>query len=187
MRLRRAIAIFLPCAVLATALCGLVYVVAQQDLRTGANAPQQQIAEDTAAKLDAGADPVSVVGATSLDISRSLATFLVVHDVAGAVLATDGTLDGSAPRVPRGVLDSARATGRDAVTWQPRPGVRIATVTVPWTGGTVLAGRSLRIVEQRVDALGLLVSVGWIVTILALGVVSAIAAYLWPEAPPDQT
>src|SRR4249919_220504 len=145
MRSRRTLAFFLPGVVLATALCGLVYVAVQQDLRTGANDPQQQIVEDAAARLDAGAAPTAIVGPGTVDIARSLAPFVVVYDGSGAVLATDGMLDGVAPRVPHGVLESARASGRDAVTWQPRSGVRVATVTVPWSGGTVLAGRSLRV------------------------------------------
>ena len=40
--IRRAIAIFLPVAVLATLCCGFVYTAVQQDLRMGANDPQLQ-------------------------------------------------------------------------------------------------------------------------------------------------
>ena len=46
--LRRTLAFFLPVAVLATLCCGLVYAALQHDLRTGANDPQIQLAEDTA-------------------------------------------------------------------------------------------------------------------------------------------
>ena len=65
------------------------------------------------------------------------------------------------------------------MTWQPRPGVRVATVSVPWSGGTVTAGRSLRLVEEREDTLLQLVAVGWLVTVAALAVVSAVVARLW--------
>jgi hypothetical protein len=51
MPIRRSFAIFLPLAVLATCLAGLIYAVIQEDLRTGANDPQQQLAEDAAAQL----------------------------------------------------------------------------------------------------------------------------------------
>lgn len=183
MNLRRAIAIFLPSAVLATALCGLVYLTVQQDLRIGANDPQQQLAEDAAARLDAGASPASVVGPTTVDIAASLAPFIVVYDVNGTVLATDGQLDGAPPKIPLGVLDSARETGRDAVTWQPREGIRQATVTVPWSGGAVMAGRSLRLVEEREDTFLLLVGAAWVATLVALAAASFAAAYLWPRAP----
>jgi hypothetical protein len=131
MHTRRTIAIFLPLAVPATCLAGLIYIVIQQDLRTGANDPQQQFAEDAAAQLNAGAAPSSLVTGVKVDLATSLAAFLVVYDAAGMVLATDGQLDGGPPVIPSGVLGSARTSGFDAVTWQPREGVRIATVTVP--------------------------------------------------------
>lgn len=179
-RLRLAILVFLPLALLATGLAGLVYLVAQQDGRWLANEPQVQLAEDAAARLDAGGAPGDQVGPASVDIARSLAPFVVVYGTAGTILATDGTLDGQPPAVPAGVLASARATGRDAVTWQPRPGVRIATVTVPWNGGTVLAGRSLRLVEEHADSLELIVGGGWLATLAALAVAAGAVARLWP-------
>jgi hypothetical protein len=169
-RLRLAILVFLPLAVVATGLAGLVYLVAQQDGRWLANEPQVQLAEDAAARLDAGGTPGEQVGPAPVDIARSLAPFVVVYGTAGTILATDGTLDGQPPAVPAGVLASARATGRDAVTWQSRPGIRIATVTVPWNGGTVLAGRSLRLVEEHADSLEVIVGSGWLATLVALAV-----------------
>ena len=182
MRFRRAFAIFLPSAALATALCGLVYVAVQQDLRTGANDPQVQLAEDAAARLDAGASPSSVVGPATVDVARSLAPFVVVYDPSGSVLATDGQLDSGPPRVPSGVLAAARANGRNAISWQPRAGVRVATVTVPWQGGTVMAGRSLRLVEERESALEVMVGAAWVVTLAALAVTCFVAAAVWARA-----
>ena len=181
-RLRLAILVFLPLAVVATGLAGLVYLVAQQDGRWLANEPQVQLAEDAAARLDAGGTPGDQVGPASVDIARSLAPFVVVYGTAGTILATDGTLDGQPPAVPAGVLTSARVTGRDAVTWQPRPGVRIATVTVAWNGGTVLAGRSLRLVEEHADSLEVIVGGGWLATLAALAVAAGAVARLWPKS-----
>ena len=181
-RLRLAILVFLPVAVLATGLAGLVYLVAQQDGRWLANEPQVQLAEDAAARLDAGGTPRDQVGPAPVDIARSLAPFIVVYGAADAILATDGTLDGQPPAVPAGVLAGARATGLDAVTWQPRPGVRIATVTVPWNGGTVLAGRSLRLVEEHAATLELLVGGGWLATLAALAAAAGAVARLWPKS-----
>ena len=180
MRTRRTLALFLPAAVLAIALGGLVAVVAQQGIRTGANDPQEQLATDAAARLDRGAAPATVVGPILVDVARDLGPFVVVYDQAGSVLATDGRLDGLPPVVPAGVLVSARSTGRDAVTWQPRPGIRIATVTIPWGGGTVLAGRSLHLAEERTAATGLLVVAGLAATLVTLLVASFVAAAIWP-------
>jgi hypothetical protein len=51
---RRALAFFLPVAVLAVFACVLGYALVQQDLRSSANYPQLQLAEDAARALDAG-------------------------------------------------------------------------------------------------------------------------------------
>lgn len=184
MDLRRAAALFLPAAIVATGLAGLVYVVARQDLRTSANDPQEELATDAAPALNGGARPGSVALGPTVELATSLAPFIVIYDPAGTVLATNGSLDGGPPMIPSGVLATARANGRDAVTWQPRPGVRIATVTVSWTGGTVMAGRSLRLVEEREAALGLLVGVGWLAIVLGLALGSLVAARIWSAGSP---
>lgn len=181
--IRRALAFFLPVAVLAVLCCGLVYTAVQQDLRLGANSPQLQMAEDAARALDGGAQPPSLVGSSKVDVAMSLAPFVVIYDRAGAVLATDGQLDGHDPVAPPGVLDAARQDPPNKVTWEPRDGVRIASVTVPWSGGTVLAGRSLREVERREDTIFLLAVAAVLVMLVCLAVASVVAAWLWPTGP----
>lgn len=181
--IRRAAAIFLPVAVLATALAGLVYVEVQQDLRGGANDPQYQLAEDAAARLDAGATPGSVVDAANpVDLGAGLGAFVIVFDSNHRVIATNATLDGGSPAPPRAVLDAARPGSPSAVTWQPRDGVRIAAVTVAWRGGFVLAGRSLRRVEQQELTAELLAGAAWAFTMIALLLASVAAARMWPGA-----
>jgi hypothetical protein len=176
--IRRGLAGFLPAAVVLTVACGLVFIGLQQSLRMAANDPQQQLAEDLARKLDAGAAPGTVVGAPDVDLAVSLAPFVAVYDPAGTVLAADGMLDGGPPRPPIGVLDAARSSGMDTVTWQPRAGVRIAAVVVPWHGGTVLAGRSLRVVEDRVGQLRGLAAIAWLGGLALLAVACAVGAWL---------
>jgi hypothetical protein len=170
---------FLPLAVLAAGVAGTVYIVAQQGLRSGADSPQLQLAEDAARALDAGAAPETVAGPPTVDVARSLAPFLVVFDSQHRALASNGQLDGTTPAPPSGVLDHAVATGApNRVTWQPRQGVRIATVTVAWSGGTVMAGRSLREVERLEDQALLLVVAGLAATLVVVGAASAVVAWL---------
>lgn len=181
--LRRAAAIFLPVAVLATVLSGLVYLEAQQNLRSGANDPQYQLAEDAAARLDAGAAPSSVVDAANpVDLAVGLGAFVIVFDASHTVVATNATLDGGSPAPPRAVLDAAGPGAPSAVTWQPRAGVRIAAVTVAWRGGFVLAGRSLRRVEQQESNAELIAGAAWAFALVALAVASFAAAWLWPRS-----
>lgn len=180
---RRAALAFLPLAVLATGLAGTIYVVAQQSLRLGANAPQVQLAEDAARRLDAGAAPTQVTGPETVDVGSSLAPFVVVYDQTGSAVASSGQLDGAMPTPPKGVLDAAEVGAPNRVTWQPRQGLRIATVAVRWSGGTVMAGRSLR-EEERLDSQAfLLVAAGWAATLVALAVAVGAAAWLWPHRP----
>jgi len=174
---RRALAFFLPVAVLATLTCGLIYAEVQQDQRSGANDPQFQLVEDAAARLNAGASPASVVDRTRMvDLAASLAPFTIVFDGGHTPLATDATLDGGQPAPPAGVLDAARPGSPNAVTWQPRAGVRIAAVVMAWHGGTILVGRSLRRVE-------LIAGAAWLFMLAGLAAASVAAAWSWPRRP----
>jgi hypothetical protein len=139
---------WLPLIAVITLLCGLIYLSVQQSLRWGANDPQIQMAEDSAASLAAGGMPESVLPPAQVEISTSLAPFMVIYGAAGQPLVSSGLLHGAVPNLPTGVFDYTRQNGEDRVSWQPEPGVRVAAVVVAYGGaqpGFVLAGRSLRV------------------------------------------
>ena len=153
-----------------TIACGLIYLVVQQNYRQNANDPQIQLAEDTATAIAAGSDPTQLVKVDRTDMANSLAPFLVIYDSQGKVIAGDGQLDGHIPVPPSGVFDYTRQNVEDKFTWQPRVGVRSATVVVYFSGNTsgyVLATRSLREVEKRTQDLGTAVLLVWFVGSLA--------------------
>jgi hypothetical protein len=177
---------WLPLALVCTALCLLVYGAVQQDLRMGGDDPQIQLAEDAADILAGGALAGSVVPTTQIDVSRSLAPFVIVYDGSGKVLASSGLLHGQVPALPPGVLNYVRQHGQDRVTWQPEPGVRIAAVVARFDGsqaGSVLAGRSLREVEKREDNLLLLCSAALLVTLGASLLAVALCEWLFHRRP----
>jgi hypothetical protein len=169
-------------------VCMLVFAVAQQALRTAANDPQLAMAQDAAAALDDGTTPASVIAGagTPVDVDTSLAPFIVVFGPGQTVLVADARLDGGDPVPPIGVLEHARDAdgGANAVTWQPRHGLRIATVTVPWSGGTVLVGRSLREVERRIDQVFALVIAVWLAMLAVIVATSALGVALWHAGEP---
>ena len=167
--LSRVLPVWLPIIVAATVLTLLVFAALQQNLRMGANDPQVQMAEDAAARLNAGAGPDSVTPAQQVDMARSLAPFLIVFGHDGRPLASSALLDGQTPLPPRGVFDSIPQGGRSEITWAPRPDVREAAVIVAYRNGDILAGRSLRLVEQRADALARAVIVLWLVMLISSG------------------
>ena len=145
---------WLPLAIATAGLCGLAYLAVQQSMRIGANDPQIQMAEDAASALNGGANPDSIVPAGKVELATSLAPYIMVFDNSGNVLAASATLHGALPVYPAGVLDYTRSHAEDRVTWQPEAGVRMATVVVRYDQGFVLAGRSLREVEIRIDNIG---------------------------------
>ncbi len=149
MKLKRILKAWLPLAVVTSAFCALVYVSVQHSLRSGLNDPQIQLAEDAAYALNHGAGVEAVTSGAQIDMSLSLAPFIVVYDTQGNPVAGSGTLGGQLPQYPKGALDSAGQSGENRVTWQPNAGVRIASVVVPYNNGFVMAGRNMREVEKR--------------------------------------
>ncbi|MDQ6694432.1 MAG: hypothetical protein M3014_08435 [Chloroflexota bacterium] len=175
----RGLLFWLPAAVGITLLSGLVYVAVQQNFRQGANDPQIAMAEDAAVQLEAGAPLQTVAGGARVDMARSLSPFLIVYDDAGNSLASEAVLDGQTPQLPSGVFVAVRTTGEDRLSWQPRPGVRSATVVTHYGGskpGFVLAGRSLREVEKRESDLTVEVAGAWAVAMIGSLVASLLAA-----------
>jgi hypothetical protein len=171
----------LPLAIVAAGLCGLVFLIAQQSLRMGANDPQIQMAEDAAGSLNAGASAQTVIPSAKVEMADSLAPFMIVFDDSGKVLASSATLHGEVPTYPPGVLDYTRQKGQDRVTWQPETGVRMATVVVRYEHGFVMAGRSLREVEKRADQMEQLCGLAWLVICAATFIVVFLGEVLWRE------
>ena len=135
------------------------------------------MAEDTATMLTDGQQVQSVVLAEKVDIARSLAPYIIVFDTSGKPIISSAQLDGHTPTIPPGVFDYVRQSGEDRFTWQPRTGVRSAVVVTAFKGsasGFVLAGRSLREVEIREDALMQIVFVGWLAILLVTLLATAI-------------
>jgi hypothetical protein len=149
---------------ISTVLALALYVIPQQVLRTGADDPQIQLATDAAARIENGAVPPEVAKG-NVDITRSLAPFVIVYNDRGQTLASTAQFHGQTPAPPAGIFDYVRTHGEERVTWQPERGVRIASVIERVNGshsGFVLAGRSLREVQARIDHVQNLAGLTWL-------------------------
>jgi hypothetical protein len=169
-KIEHIVRLWVPIAVVAALLSGLVYLGTQQVIRAGANDPQIQLAEDIAAELSSGHSSNGLVATQLVDVASSLAPFVIVFDDSGIVRTSSGRLHDATPALPPGVLDYVRANGEDRITWQPEPGVRIAAVVTRYTGkdtGFVLAGRNMREAERREDLALSLAALGGGATLLA--------------------
>lgn len=161
-----------------TVIFGTIYVVQQQSLRIGSNDPQIQIAEDTATALDNGSTPESLTKG-KVDMSASLALFVIIYDKSGNVVSGNGYLDGKIPSIPFGSLEHSKGKEYSFVTWQPKSDVRISSITVSAKNYYILSGRSLKEIEKRVDSLLNYVAFGWVCSILLV----LLAAMVYPKNP----
>jgi hypothetical protein len=165
----RAFPKWLPIGVAVTLVLGISYVFVQQSYRQGANDPQIAMARDAAAALTAGTPAGDLVPSATVDPSKSLSPFLIVIGADGKAVASSMVLGTAQAVPPAGVLDAAKASGENRVTWQPRADARIAAVVVPVSGGAggfVVAGRSLQVVEEREDELTQMAGLGLVGTLV---------------------
>lgn len=167
-------------AAILVSLFGTMYAVVQQAQRRAANYPQVQIAEDTAAALDAGASPSTLVTG-KVDFSKSLAPFVIVYNKAGQVVTASGYIGGVVPSAPRGILTAASGQPYNSVTWRPESSARVAAVTVAAKDYYVLSGRSLKEVEKDEDRTFLLSLLGGTVALAVLGVIYTTLELLRPK------
>jgi len=162
-------------AALATVLALAFYAIPQQVLRQGANDPQLELAGNAALRLQAGAPAAQVIATNPADrvnMAESLSPFLIAFDEQGHVTASAAQLNGATPAPPPGVFDYARTHSEERLTWQPQPGVRLATVIrhLP-SGGFVLSARNMREIEAREAQMGQMARFLWLamLAIVALG------------------
>jgi hypothetical protein len=163
---RRAIASWLPVAAAASVLAFTVYAAVQQARRSGANDPQLEIAHAAVSALDGGAAPTAVVTHPTVDIATSEAPWMVVYGSDGSILASSGTFEEHPPEVPDDVIGEARADER-VFSWQPRDGLRFATVASPYHEGVVVVARSMAEVERRESQTLAIVAIGWALALAA--------------------
>jgi len=163
-----------------------LYAIPQQVLRQGADDPQIQLADDLAARLEKGANPADAVPAARIDMTRSLSPFVIAYDAAGHPVASQATLDGVTPVPPAGVFDYVQTHGINKITWQPRHGLRIAAVVQQVKGpqgGFVLAGRSMREVQARIDHVQNLAGLTWLAMLALIAVGTAVFGWITRKKP----
>ncbi|HEY8281746.1 MAG TPA: hypothetical protein VIG28_04630, partial [Leifsonia sp.] len=153
-----------------TVAIAAVYLSLQQLNRSAADDAGDRLASQVTSAGGAGGGAGGAGAAAHVDLATSLAPFFVVYDRSGVPVSGTGYLDGRLARIPAGVVRTALAEGMDRVTWQPRPGLRYATVAQKDGDRVVVAGQSLKPVEDRIDRLGLMLVVGWIAAVFLLAV-----------------
>ncbi|HEY4381342.1 MAG TPA: hypothetical protein VGN01_13410 [Acidobacteriaceae bacterium] len=121
-------------------------------MRSAADQPQIQMAQNYASEIASGHRTVEQFPDGHVDLATSLEPFTILYDSNGKALHSNGYFNGEILAPPTGVFTWLRTHPTDKFTWQPRPGLRIAAVAQRIDGahpGVVLVGRSLTLVQQQ--------------------------------------
>jgi hypothetical protein len=174
-------ALFFPLIVLGTLVLLIMYVNDQQNIRLGANEPQEWMAHDAAVKIASGVSPLQAVLGAPVMVMSEEAPYLIAYNAEGSTTAATGQFVGKVSVLPRGVLEYARDHGTHRLTWEPEQGIRHAIVVVPIDSGRlgyVLSGRSLSYAQVEEQLLSERTVFGWIVLLFMSILASVFGALL---------
>jgi hypothetical protein len=163
---------WLAAGIIITLIFGSVYVTLQQIGRHLANAAPAAAAAAQVQQMGSG-----TLTGPRLELTADSGVFVMVFGADNQPTSTTVTLHGALPVLPAGVLETARTSGSDFVTWQPEPGLRMAVVARQAAGNVIVAGQSLTPFEDS-DRMSLLfLAAGWLGSMLVLAAAYAATAF----------
>lgn len=149
-----------------TLVLGAAYTMAQQATRLSADDLPLTTAQVAKQELQQGSDTKDVVPTLKSDLRNDTSVFMIITDSTQHVLASSAVLDGITPLPPKGVFDYTHTHGTDRFTWEPSPGVRVATRVVAYgqapDDGYIITGQSLKPFEDRIDTFGWISLAAWL-------------------------
>jgi hypothetical protein len=151
-----------------------IWIVALQFDRLAAVETPERLASQVAAEIRGG-QTSTIDAQPHVDLSRSLAAFVVVENAQGSATSGSGYLSNALVSLPTETLGRAAASGTAFDSWEPRPGLRFATVTVRVGDQFVSAGQSLSPTESRDASFAPIIGGAWLLALIALG--AAFAAW----------
>lgn len=174
------IAGWLAAAVIITLVFAAVYLTLQQSGRQAVNtAPAAAVAAQV---QQIGSDPAT---GPRLELTSDSGPFMIIYGEDNKAVFTTVTLHGEVPNLPVGVLDTTRSAGTDVVTWQPEPGLRMAVVARQAAGKVVVAGQSLTPFENADKRTQLVLTAGWLASLMVLVAAYVVAGLYSRRRTPD--
>lgn len=102
-----------------------------------------------------------------VNVENQLSSFMTVYDKDKKVVGSSGVLDEQTPELPTEYLDNTNLYVRNYFTWEPKPGVHLAGVSVTMGDkGYVMAGRNMQETDRQTDRLVRAVVVAWGASVL---------------------
>ena len=144
-----------------TFVCLIAYSMGQQIIRQSANLAPFQMANEAKIGLEGSESITQIFGDRLTDFTKSQMPFVIVYNLDKKPVSSTTLTENNIPQIPYGVLDSAKKSGQDRVTWQPQSGLRFATVVIPFKDGYIVGGQSLTEFDRNVQKLNDLVLAIW--------------------------
>lgn len=152
-----------------TLVLGAAYAMVQQSTRLAADNLPLTTAESVRYSLVRGAEPKDVIPTVKTDLSSDSSAFVIITDSTRHILASSTMLSGKTPLPPSGVFEYTKTHGTDHFTWEPAPGVRLATRVLSYSsslgGGFIIAGQSLKQTEDRINTYTALAVAAWVAVV----------------------
>jgi len=166
--------------VIVSMVLATIYVAAHFVLRSSANDPQAQLANDTAWRVaiefaqNGKATPLTD---SKINLATSQAPFVILYDKNKQAYDSTALLDNKIPELPQGVLDHVEPGKRHTVTWQPTEDTRIAAVAVSAGDyGYVVSGRLLDETDVRIGELNKIIALSF-ASILVVTTIGFVVLY----------
>lgn len=153
----------------ATLVLGGAYAMVQQSTRLSADDLPLSSAQVAKQELESGSSPKDVVPTLKTHLRTDTSVFMVITDDSQHVLASSAVLDGQTPLPPQGVFSFTTYHNTDHFTWEPKPGVRLATRVTRYGSGAdagfIIAGQSLQPYEDRISTYTWIALAAWLAAI----------------------
>lgn len=153
----------------ATLVLGGAYAMVQQSTRLSADDLPLSSAQVAKQELESGSSPKDVVPTLKTHLRTDTSVFMVITDDSQHVLASSAVLDGQTPLPPQGVFSFTTYHNTDHFTWEPKPGVRLATRVTRYGSGAdtgfIITGQSLQPYEDRISTYTWIALAAWLAAI----------------------
>lgn len=161
--------VWLAIAGVATLVTGAAYAMVQQSTRLSADDLPLTTAQVAKQELVDNSDAKDVVPTLKTDLRTDTSVFMIITDNSKHVIASSASLDGQTPLPPSGVFSFTVLHGSNHFTWQPSPGVRLATRIVKYgnspNNGFIITGQSLKPFEDRISTYTWIALAGWLASL----------------------
>lgn len=164
----RTVVIFVTLVLLITVIFGAIFGTGQQVLRGDSDYPQVEVVQQVQGIIEQGV-PLDVIvnSEEAINLEESMSLFVMIFDKDKNLVSSSAKIGEQSPTPPSESFDIAKSKGENKFTWQPQDGVRLAAVLKPvGDKAFVLAGKSLKETDKRVQTLGVFTLIGWAVSIV---------------------